>query len=87
MLSYGESTEGENEMEKALYFICLIAITAVSVGFALTGHGNNSARIEKLENRIAELECRHVRFEDGSTIHADAERTAECAYTSPDLTN
>jgi hypothetical protein len=37
----------------------------------------------QLEKRIAELECRHVMYEDGSTTHADAERVAECVYTAP----
>jgi hypothetical protein len=40
-------------------------------------------RITELEIRLTDLECRHVRFEDGATIHADAERVAECVYTAP----
>jgi Tfp pilus assembly protein PilN len=41
------------------------------------------AHIVKLEKRLTDLECRHVRFEDGSTLHADADRVAECVYTAP----
>jgi hypothetical protein len=66
--------------------ILATAALAITSALALTysfQHDDSQAQIVKLEKRIAELECRHVMYEDGSTLHADAERVAECVYTAP----
>ena len=56
---------------------------AVGLASAFTNSDSSQAKIVELEKRIAELECRHVMFEDGSTLHRDAEAVAECVYTAP----
>lgn len=38
----------------------------------------SEARLENYDNRIHELECRHVMYEDFSTAHQDGEQARLC---------
>ena len=68
----------------ALIFVtCLLIVGTMTVGFAWQQDDGSQAKIVELEKRLADLECRHVLFEDGSTLHKDAEAVAECVYTAP----
>lgn len=74
---------------RVLAIIALLCIAAFALAYSfqmddLRDHDSaHQAKIIQLEKRLAELECRHVRFEDGSTLHRDAEAVAECVYTAP----
>ena len=61
------------------FVIAVLFIGALAVGFTAQSNGQE-ARISNLEHRIMELECRHRLFEDGSTLHKDAEAVQECVY-------
>jgi outer membrane lipoprotein-sorting protein len=36
------------------------------------------ARIARMQNEIQDLQCRHVLYEDGSSLHQDAEISTVC---------
>ena len=56
-----------------------IIIPVILISALVVGLWSYSAyRIDKLENRMHELECRHVLHEDFSTTHQDGELTRVC---------
>lgn len=56
-----------------------IAVTVILVSMVVVGLFSYSlARIDQLQGRVHELECRHQMFEDFSTKHEDAELARVC---------
>jgi hypothetical protein len=54
-----------------------IVVMAILIGFGILFYWAEY-RINLLQDRVHEMECRHVLFEDGSSLHKDAELTQLC---------
>jgi hypothetical protein len=70
-------------------WISFVAMVLVVFAYGVTMTIMADVRISRMQDRIEQtelqqldLQCRHVLYEDGSTLHGDADRTAECAYTN-----
>lgn len=55
-------------------------VTIVSVAILYTALLTiaSEIRISQVRDRVHEMECRHVLYEDGSSLHKDAELVRAC---------
>jgi hypothetical protein len=56
------------------YIVIAIAAILYTAMITLT----SEIRISQVRDRVHEMECRHVLYEDGSSLHKDAELVRAC---------
>jgi hypothetical protein len=56
----------------------MFIVIALAVVYTILMSVASEIRLHQVENRVKELECRHVLYEDGSSLHKDAELVRAC---------